>query len=187
VTFSDNPILHFEDRNTIRQILIIIIIALTIYFLTFNKGISSAEQIPIPAHFESSTSVLIAEITPPKVYAKVLTREEIEYLVSPYDWDKDIAVKEYAKSKVVEKWGIEHWESFYQIVEKESGWNHLAKNPKSSALGLMQTLSGTEKDYGCKYRSLIATEQIDCGIMYIEIRYGNPNNAYQFWLQNYWY
>jgi len=48
--------------------------------------------VPVPSQYESSTSVLIAEITPPKVYSKILTRQEIESLVSQYDWDRDIAV-----------------------------------------------------------------------------------------------
>lgn len=88
---------------------------------------------------------------------------------------------------VTEKWGADQWQYFDYIVQRESNWIVSAKNPSSSARGLMQTLIGTERAYGCVERSEIPEEQIDCGITYITERYGDPYTAYQFWLENHWY
>jgi hypothetical protein len=61
---------------------------------------------------------------------------------------------------------------------KESGWNPLADNPTSTAFGIAQMLGEDSKD---------PTEQIRNGLRYIEHRYENPCNAWEFWKRNYWY
>ena len=61
---------------------------------------------------------------------------------------------------------------------KESGWNPLADNPTSTAFGIAQMLGEDSKE---------PTEQIRNGLRYIEHRYENPCNAWEFWKRNYWY
>ena len=91
---------------------------------------------------------------------------------------------EYAKEKVVATWGIEEWQPFYNIIEKESSWNPNAINKKSGACGLFQMnpCSKVNKDYKTSYKA-----QIRDGINYILNRYGKPSNAWNFWQKHKWY
>lgn len=90
----------------------------------------------------------------------------------------------YAKGQVINQWGEEHWEAFYNIVKNESGWNPNLINKKSGACGLFQMYpcKKTSKDYKTSYKA-----QIKAGINYILGRYGNPINAWSFWQQHKWY
>jgi hypothetical protein len=54
---------------------------------------------------------------------------------------------------------------------KESNWSSLAKNKRSSAMGIPQLLNLKEKD---------PFNQIDLGLKYIGSRYGTPCNAWAF-------
>ena len=84
-------------------------------------------------------------------------------------------------------WGIgEQWEALAWIIQKESGFNPVAQNPKSTAFGLFQHLDMTRKNYNCPKTSDI-TIQTHCGIKYIKARYKTPTGAKQFWTQNKWY
>lgn len=65
-----------------------------------------------------------------------------------------------------------------KLWDKESHWNHLADNPTSSAYGIAQMLGEESKD---------PKRQIRNGLRYIEHRYENPCNAWDFWLQNNYY
>jgi len=95
-------------------------------------------------------------------------------------------IKEYAKRRVLEVFGENHWEAFNKIIWRESKWNHHAQNPRSSAFGLGQFLSSTWKSVGC-----VKTEeekmQIDCTIKYIKKNYRNPQKALAFHNQVGWY
>lgn len=95
-------------------------------------------------------------------------------------------IKEYAYDKVVRYWGESHWKSFDKLIEKESSWNPLATNTESTALGLGQLLLGTYKSVGCK-QTFNPDKQIDCAIIYISERYGDPKKALAFHLQNNYY
>ena len=72
------------------------------------------------------------------------------------------------------------------IIQKESSGNPRAKNPKSTAYGLMQFLDGTWKSYGVGDRN-DPVDQVVSGINYIKKRYGTPEKAYAFWQKNHWY
>ena len=91
--------------------------------------------------------------------------------------------KEYALRRVVEEWSLDEWESFNKLVQKESSWNNEAQNPVSTAFGTMQFLDSTWKTVGC-VKTIDQNKQIDCGIKYIKARYGSPQKALQFHLQN---
>lgn len=90
----------------------------------------------------------------------------------------------YAHQQVITKWGEEHWQSFYQLVSHESGWNANSVNKKTGACGLFQFVPCSKggKAYKTDYKV-----QIQKGIAYISARYGNPNNAWKFWQKHHWY
>ncbi len=96
------------------------------------------------------------------------------------------AKKKYACEKVLGKWNESQWEAFDLLIRKESGWNHLAQNPSSSAFGYGQFLNSTWKLVGCS-KSYDPDVQIDCAVKYVENTYGTPKAAINFHLRNNWY
>ena len=75
-------------------------------------------------------------------------------------------------------WNKQEAKCLNQLWGKESGWNPLSDNPDSTAFGIAQMLGEDSKE---------PTVQIRNGLRYIEHRYENPCNAWEFWKRNYWY
>jgi hypothetical protein len=75
-------------------------------------------------------------------------------------------------------WNKQQSKCLNQLWGKESNWNPLSDNPDSTAFGIAQMLGEDSTD---------PTEQIRNGLRYIEHRYENPCNAWEFWKRNYWY
>ncbi|MDC1191166.1 lytic transglycosylase domain-containing protein [Gammaproteobacteria bacterium] len=111
--------------------------------------------------------------------SKVVSYESVPEPIPPTPW-------EYAAEHVSEKWGVTQLTAFYQIINKESGWNPTAQNPTSTAYGLAQFLDSTWATVNCEKTSN-PYRQIDCAIKYIDERYGNPHLAWQFHLKNNFY
>lgn len=87
--------------------------------------------------------------------------------------------KHYAKVQMRKyEWGATEFKCLEQLWTRESNWNHLSDNPKSSAFGIAQMLKEKSKS---PYR------QIDNGLRYIEKRYSSPCQAWSFWQRKYWY
>ncbi len=73
-----------------------------------------------------------------------------------------------------------------QIVQRESGFNHLAQNSRSTAFGLAQFLDKTWKSYGFEKTSDPET-QVRALIAYVAKRYGTPQQAMNHHHQYGWY
>lgn len=87
--------------------------------------------------------------------------------------------KQYAKDQFAQfNWTDEQFSCLGKLWGKESGWNHLADNPHSTAFGIAQMLGED---------SLLVSVQIDRGLRYVEHRYGSLCVAWQFWQRNKWY
>jgi hypothetical protein len=70
---------------------------------------------------------------------------------------------------------------------KESGWDHTADNPTSSAYGIAQALPGSRMaSVGADWQTNPET-QIRWGLQYIEDAYGTPCGAWQHSLATNWY
>ena len=95
-------------------------------------------------------------------------------------------VKEYAEQMVLKTFGEGHWASFDAIVMKESRWNHLAKNPRSSAFGIGQMLTSTWGSVGC-VKTSDPYVQVDCMGKYIKARYKTPALALKYHLVHNYY
>ena len=76
------------------------------------------------------------------------------------------------------KWAKTEYQCLAQLWGKESAWNHLADNPKSTAFGIAQMLNEKSKDPAI---------QITNGLRYIKHRYGRPCDAWQYWRKHSWY
>ncbi len=71
----------------------------------------------------------------------------------------------------------------------ESGWRYTASNPSSGAYGIPQSLPGSKMArFGSDWQTNPVT-QIRWGLWYIGQSYGNPCNAWSFWLSRapHWY
>lgn len=87
--------------------------------------------------------------------------------------------KQYAQEQFAEfNWSDEQFACLSKLWGKESGWNHLADNPHSTAFGIAQMLGED---------SLLVSVQIDRGLRYVEHRYGSPCMAWRFWQINKYY
>lgn len=107
----------------------------------------------------------------------------------PYPHDVDIHLYSFARSLVIEKWGEEYFEYFDSIVNQESGWviyDAHYKDGKSSAHGLGGFLDMTWETVGCE-KTDDPYVQIRCTTLYIEKRYGDPEAAWKFHIENNWY
>lgn len=94
-------------------------------------------------------------------------------------------IKQYACHKVTLEWGYAQFSYFDKIIQKESSWNHLAQNSKSTAFGLAQFLNST---WSIKHpKTTDPQKQIDAAIDYISDRYSYPQAAWEFHIKNNWY
>jgi len=66
-----------------------------------------------------------------------------------------------------------------EIVKRESGFNPVAQNPKSTAFGLFQFLDSTWQGTGIP-KTEDPNSQIAAGLQYIKNRYGSPTKALSF-------
>lgn len=86
-------------------------------------------------------------------------------------------------------WKGRQWHALYHLWMGESGFRQNAMNSKSGAYGIPQSLpAGKMASAGPNWRTSVAT-QIRWGLRYIKRRYGDPVNAYAFWLRQnpHWY
>ena len=100
--------------------------------------------------------------------------------------------KTYAKSRLKAfGWEESEFSSLEKLWQKESGWNYLAKNKNSGALGIPQLIGGDQvPNYATDYKV-----QIEHGLSYIKNRkgknnqpkYGSPTAAWNFHQNNGWY
>ena len=97
--------------------------------------------------------------------------------------DKAIsAYKEYLKDIVPDQ----EESCYFNIIDKESDWNPLAQNPKSTAFGIGQFLNSTWGLVDYK-KTKNPYDQIDAMVMYVKLIYGDGCNAWNFKSQRGWY
>lgn len=77
-------------------------------------------------------------------------------------------------------WTGSQWTCLYQLWQKESKWNHLARNRSSGAYGIPQALPGSKMAIaGADWETNPATQIIWGLDFYIVRRYGTPCGAWQ--------
>lgn len=110
--------------------------------------------------------------------AKALTKPKITYIkVNSNSGNADAIA--YGRLRNAQVFGEDHWLALYQLWSKESGWRDTALNKRSGACGIPQFING------CILGDHVS--QIERGLVYIKNRYGNPTNAWRFWLAHRWY
>ncbi|HEY9314324.1 MAG TPA: hypothetical protein VIQ49_18865, partial [Williamsia sp.] len=130
---------------------------------TFNEGPAEGDSTSAPATSAPSIEA------PPADAAPISVVDKVKAAFKPYGWDTG------------EQWAAVDW-----IINKESGWNPLARNPKSGAFSLFQFL-GSTKDQYLPDESEDPSVQGAAGAKYIRDRYGDPVRARTFWEKNGYY
>jgi hypothetical protein len=74
-----------------------------------------------------------------------------------------------------------------KLLTRESRWNVLSKNPKSTAKGIGQLLDGTRRRLGMEPQKKDGTAQLVATLSYIHRRHVNPCNAWRFFSQHRFY
>jgi len=95
----------------------------------------------------------------------------------------------YAKQYMLDTygWGDDQFQALVNLWEKESNWNPNAHNNSSGAHGIPQSLPASKMaSFGEDYYTNGNT-QIRWGLDYIKNRYGNPQGAWNHFLQKNWY
>jgi TP901 family phage tail tape measure protein len=82
--------------------------------------------------------------------------------------------------------GGSEWAALDRLIQKESGWNPTAQNPRSTAYGLFQFLNSTWGTVGATKTSNPGL-QAEAGLKYIQQRYRTPSGALAFHNRNNWY
>ena len=84
-------------------------------------------------------------------------------------------------------WGDKQHKCLVTLWNRESGWNHKAKNKSSGAYGIPQALPASKmKSAGADWKTNPMT-QVKWGLKYIKTRYKNPCGALAHSNKKGWY
>jgi hypothetical protein len=84
-------------------------------------------------------------------------------------------------------WTGTQWDALYQLWQRESGWNRLARNPSSGAYGIPQALPPSKMGPAANPPTSSAAAQIAWGLGYIAQVYGSPVAAWAHETRLGWY
>lgn len=84
-------------------------------------------------------------------------------------------------------WSERQWPALRKLWSRESGWNHRADNPYSSAYGIPQAMPGSKMRSAGKNWATEPKTQIRWGLRYIRDRYGSPSKALAHSNRRGWY
>jgi hypothetical protein len=79
------------------------------------------------------------------------------------------------------------WSCLNSLWQKESGWNHRARNPRSGAYGIPQALPGRKMSSAGADWATNPRTQIRWGLSYIAGAYGTPCAAWAHSQATGWY
>lgn len=88
---------------------------------------------------------------------------------------------------IAQGWDQSEYSCLVALWQKESGWNHFARNPSSGAYGIPQSLPAEKMASAGADWATNPETQIRWGLGYIEGRYGQPCAAWAHSQQKNWY
>lgn len=156
--------------NIAQKIATALVLAAPLATIPAFPGLSQRTQenvLPTPTAQASASSIVTPKETP---------SQEPEEPSST-----KLSNRELIEKKTIEAWDASQVAPMVDLVDKESDFNHLADNPRSTASGMFQFIDSTWKSQGCK-KTTDPAIQTDCGIKYIKNRYGTPEKALYFWI-----
>jgi hypothetical protein len=140
-----------------------------------------AEPLVVVPEGQTTSSVLGAVQAAREASSTIAARSRARF----EDPKSDLAIaayQEYLKDIVPDQ----EESCYFSIIDKESKWNPLAQNPKSTAFGIGQFLNST---WGLVDHTKTKNPyvQIDAMVEYTKLVYGNGCNAWHFRSQRGWY
>jgi hypothetical protein len=151
-------------------------------FLTLQHLVAPASAAVIKEFQSHETKVSVA-----LTYLNVSTTktQAIDALNSPYakyfDPETLAFLTTYSKGM-----SMGNWKCLRNLWQSESHFNPHALNMGSKAYGIAQFLPVTWENYKLEKTS-VAAKQIEYGLHYIQVRYGNACNAWAFHKKHGWY
>ncbi|MDG4779205.1 lytic transglycosylase domain-containing protein [Micromonospora sp. WMMD961] len=118
-------------------------------------------------------------------------RDAANATAKPYDGPIPASCEEYSGNRKIgcalmidAGFGIAEFPCLDKLWNKESGWNHKARNSSSGAYGIPQAYPGNKMSaFGADWQTSPAT-QIKWGLSYIKGRYKTPCGAWTYFQNN---
>jgi hypothetical protein len=140
-----------------------------------------AEPLVVVPEGQTTSSVLGAVQAAREAYSTTAARSRAKF-ENPKSKPAIAAYQEYLKDIVPEN----EESCYFEIIDRESDWNPLAQNPKSTAFGIGQFLNSTWKLVDYK-KTKDPYDQIDAMVLYVKLIYGDGCNAWHFKSHHGWY
>lgn len=187
-------------KDKIIRLLVIVVyyILITISFnLIKNINIDSNEDVKVVTqevveeptrNVETQTTTTNATTVATKKITKKKTTKKVKKKIVVRKKGNVTEYQNYAHELVISYgWSEEDFTALVNLWNRESGWNPYARNKKSGACGIPQSLPCSKmKSEGSDYKTNYKT-QIRWGLKYIKNRYGSPSNAWRHFKRKGWY
>jgi hypothetical protein len=145
------------------------------------RTIYTAEPLVAVSEGQATFSPLKGVLEARESNAQIASRSKAQF-TDPKSQKAILAYQHYVKENVPRK----ELSCYFNIIDKESKWNPLAQNPKSTAFGLGQFLNSTWELVDYK-KTTDPYVQIDAMIKYVNLVYGDGCQAWDFKKYKGWY
>jgi|688.fasta_scaffold01252_37 Transglycosylase SLT domain len=168
-------------KKVLLALMAFIIIGTYINRLDRSYNLYPAEPLVVVPEGQTTSSVLGAVQAAREASSTTAARSRARF-ENPKSKAAIEAYQEYLKDIVPEREEL----CYFNIIDKESNWNPLAQNPKSTAFGIGQFLNSTWGLVDYK-KTKNPYDQIDAMVLYVKLIYGDGCNAWDFKKQRGWY
>jgi hypothetical protein len=168
-------------KKVLLALIAFIIIGTYINRLDTSYILYPAEPLVVVPEGQTTSSVLGAVQAAREASSTTAARTRAKF----EDPKSDLAIaayQEYLKDIIPER----EESCYFNIIDKESKWNPLAQNPKSTAFGIGQFLNSTWGLVDSK-KTKNPYDQIDAMVEYVKVVYGDGCKAWDFRYRNGWY
>lgn len=168
-------------KKAYSALLAFIFIGTYINYVDRQTPLYTAEPLVAVSKGQATYSPLEGVITARESNAVVASRSRAQF----NDPKSELAIKSY-QHYLKETIPAKELSCYFKLVDRESKWNPLAQNPKSTAFGIGQFLNTTWALVDSK-KTVDPYDQIDAMIKYVNLIYGDGCKALDFRLYKGWY
>ena len=168
-------------KKVLLALIVFIVIGIYINRLDTSYILYPAEPLVVVPEGQTTSSVLGAVQAAREASSTTAARTRAKF----EDPKSDLAIaayQQYLKDIIPER----EESCYFNIIDKESKWNPLAQNPKSTAFGIGQFLNSTWGLVDSK-KTKNPYDQIDAMVEYVKVVYGDGCKAWDFRYRNGWY
>ena len=168
-------------KKVLLELIAFIVVGTSINRLDRSHILYPAEPLVVVPEGQTTSSVLGAVQAAREASSTTAARTKARF-ENPKSDLAIAAYQEYLKDMIPER----EESCYFNIIDKESKWNPLAQNPKSTAFGIGQFLNSTWElvDHSKTKNPYI---QIDAMVEYVKVVYGDGCKAWDFRYRNGWY